>query len=175
MEGLGDNPVRIDADEIRGLIPGYTGDNAHVFQGASVRGVEILFDHVLDKNLNVILDGTFALKEKGFSNIQRSIDHDRQVEIYYLFQEPEVAWDFTKKREVLEHRRITKDVFIKAFFAAHENVIEAKTCFGNQIELNVVIKHVRDPANYQVVLDTSSVDQLILWKYSYDKLNKELI
>jgi UDP-N-acetylglucosamine kinase len=170
----GDNPVRIDADEIRAMIDSYTGDNAHVFQGASARGVEMLFDHVLARNLNVILDGTFALKEKGFSNIERSLSHGRLVEIYYLFQEPEVAWDFTKKREVLERRRITKEVFVKAFFAAHENVVEAKTRFGDKIRLNVVLKDIRDPSNYQVHFNVASVDKLVPWKYSHDTLTREL-
>lgn len=170
----GDNPVRIDADEIRAMIDGYTGDNAHVFQGASARGVEILFDNVLQHNMNVILDGTFALKRKGFSNIERSLSHGRLVEIYYIFQEPEIAWDFTKKREVLERRRITKEVFVKAFFAAHENIVEAKARFGDNIKLNVVIKDVRDPSNYQIYLNIASVDKLISWKYSHDKLIQEL-
>jgi len=170
----GDNPVRIDADEIRAMIDGYTGDNAHVFQGASARGVEILFDNVLQHNMNVILDGTFALKRKGFSKIERSLSHGRLVEIYYIFQEPEIAWDFTKKREVLERRRITKEVFVKAFFAAHENIVEAKARFGDNIKLNVVIKDVRDPSNYQIYLNIASVDKLISWKYSHDKLIQEL-
>lgn len=170
----GDNPVRIDADEIRVMIPGYTGDNSHVFQGASARGVEMLFDYVMEHNLNVILDGTFALREKGFSNIERSLNHDRLVEIYYLFQEPEIAWDFTKKREVLEHRRITKEVFVNAFFAAHENVVEAKARFGDKIRLNIVVKDVRDPSNYRVGINVASVDKLIPWPYSHDTLIQEL-
>jgi hypothetical protein len=170
----GDNPVRIDADEIRAMIPGYTGDNSHVFQGASARGVEMLYDHVLAHNLNVVLDGTFALKEKGFSNVERSLSHNRLVEIYYLFQEPEVAWDFTKKREVLEHRRITKEVFIRAFFAAHENVAEAKARFGDKIRLNVVVKDIRDPSTYRVGLNAAGVDQFIPWTYSHDTLTETL-
>lgn len=39
--------VHIDADEIRNLLPGYTGGNSYVFQKAAVIGVQKLFDHVL--------------------------------------------------------------------------------------------------------------------------------
>ena len=39
----GSLPVRIDADEIREIIPGYNGSNSNIFQGASARGVEILY------------------------------------------------------------------------------------------------------------------------------------
>src|SRR3989344_1771087 len=38
------SPIMIDADEIRKLCDGYTGDNAHIFQKAANKGVNILFD-----------------------------------------------------------------------------------------------------------------------------------
>ncbi len=174
FEQWGDNPVRIDADEIREMIPGYTGDNSHIFQGASARGVEILYDYVLDHQLNAIVDGTFALKEKGISNIERSLGRGRLVEIYYLFQEPEIAWDFTKKREVIEHRKITKEVFVNAFFAAHDNVVAAKKHFWDKIQLNVVLKDVRDASRYQVNFNATDIDQLVPWEYNESTLMQKL-
>ena len=54
-------PIRIDADEIRTLCPGYAGNNAHVFQNAATKGVHILYDYALKNNINAILDGTFCL------------------------------------------------------------------------------------------------------------------
>ena len=171
----GHNPVRIDADDIREMIPGYTGANSHVFQGASARGVEILYDYALDHDQNVIVDGTFALKEKSFDNIERSLRHNRLVQVYYVFQEPHIAWDFTIKREAIEHRNVSKEVFVRAFFAAHENVMAAKQHFEDKIRLNVVVKDVRDPANYQIELNVVDIDQLVPWAYSHDKLESELI
>src|SRR3989344_6924175 len=38
-----DLPVRIDADDIRPLCPGYIGSNAHLFQKAANKGVNILY------------------------------------------------------------------------------------------------------------------------------------
>ena len=169
------NPVRIDADEIRDWIPGYTGANSHVFQGASSRGVDILYSSTLARRQSVILDGTFAWKEKVFNNIERSLSRGRPIQVYYLFQKPEVAWEFTKQREALENRRVTKDVFVKAFLAAHTNVIAAKAHFGENIKLNVVLKDMRDPTRYEVHLDTADVDQFIPWEYSYDTLMQTLI
>src|SRR3989338_11007487 len=55
-----DAPIRIDADEIRKVCEGYKGSNAHVFQKAANKGVNILFDYALKEKLNLILDGTFA-------------------------------------------------------------------------------------------------------------------
>src|SRR3989338_615058 len=47
-------PIRIDADEIRTVCDGYTGENSHIFQKAATKGVNILYDYALSKNINVI-------------------------------------------------------------------------------------------------------------------------
>jgi UDP-N-acetylglucosamine kinase len=51
-----DMPIRIDADEIRKICKGYAGLNAHVFQKAANKGVNMLFDYSLNKKINLILD-----------------------------------------------------------------------------------------------------------------------
>ena len=94
IERFSTKPVRIDADEIRNMFPNYNGSNAHLFQSACSIGVNKLYDYVIKNQLNVVLDGTFAYKG-ALLNIQRSIDHGRKIEIFYLFQDPIVAWDFT--------------------------------------------------------------------------------
>src|SRR3989344_455976 len=95
-------PVRIDADEIRSLCPGYTGTNAHVFQKAATKGVHMLFDYALKNDLNCILDGTFAYAG-AIENIRRSLEHGRIVEIWFVYQDPLKAWEFTKVREAREY------------------------------------------------------------------------
>ena len=132
-------PVRIDADEIRVKCPGYKGANAHIYQKAATKGVHILYDYALRKNINIILDGTFAY-ENALENIKRSLDHKRKVEIFYVYQDPLQAWDYTKKREEIEKRRVDKNVFINSYFKSRENVNLAKEKYGTDIELNLVIK-----------------------------------
>jgi UDP-N-acetylglucosamine kinase len=55
--------VRIDNDEIRPLIPGYIGNNSHLFQGATSLIVEKIHDLVLRQGQSFILDNTFAQYE----------------------------------------------------------------------------------------------------------------
>jgi predicted ABC-type ATPase len=135
----GNLPVRIDADDIRIMFPNYTGANSHIFQSACTIGVNKLFDYVLHNNINAILDGTFAY-ERAMENIQRSLTHKRRPIIYYLFQDPVVAWNFTKAREVKEGRRVSREVFTNGFIRARENVCKAKAHFGDSMELNLIIK-----------------------------------
>ena len=76
--------VRIDADEIKEIIPQYNGHNSDVVQGASALGVEKIYDFALKNNQNVIIDGTFANYKISYSNIKRSIKKNRIVGIFYI-------------------------------------------------------------------------------------------
>ena len=134
-------PVRIDADEIRKLCSGYTGTNAHLFQKAANKGVNILYDYALENKLHVILDGTFAYGD-AIKNIERSLKRNRVVELWYVYQDPIKAWEFTKAREASESRHISKETFVRAFFRSRTNAAEAKTTFGASLTLNLLIKNI---------------------------------
>lgn len=164
------DPVRIDSDDVRNILPGYTGDNSYIFQAASAIGVEKLYDHVLAKKQSAIIDGTFST-EKSIQNIQRSIDHSRPVEIFYLYQEPKLAWEFTKKREALEKRNIPRSSFIDSFLASKENVNKAKVMFGDKIRLNLVIKNF-EKGFEELKLDIQKVDPYLQISYTRDELEK---
>lgn len=134
--------VRIDADEVRDYIPQYDHTNAVAIQGAAALGVEYLLDCVLKHNQDFLLDATFADYGKSHQNITRCLHRDRKIGITYIYQDPLVAWDFTKKREKVEGRPVPKETFINAFFTAKENVDKIKKEFGNQVQLDLVIKNV---------------------------------
>lgn len=127
--------IRIDGDEIRDLLPGYTGANAFLFQRAISIGVSKLHDDVLKKRKNFILDGTFSHIIQARENVQRSLKAGREVLVVYLYQDPLVSWEFTKKREAAEGRNIPRDVFIERFFAARETVRRVKEEFGQRVDL----------------------------------------
>jgi predicted ABC-type ATPase len=166
-------PILIDADEIRKLCPGYNGTNAHIFQRAANKGVNTLYDYVLHKSLNAIVDGTFAYADST-KNITRSLERNRKVEIYFVYQEPFQAWEFTKKRETLEGRRVSKETFIRGFFMAQENVNKAKADFGNKIELNLVIKN-NDNAIESLELNIDKIDYFLATKYTKEQLIEILV
>ncbi len=163
-----EKPLRIDADEIRSLCPGYVGADAHVFQEAATKGVHILYDHALKKSINVILDGTFAYGN-ALENIERSLAHTRKVEIYFIYQDPLQAWNFTKKREEIEHRNVSKEVFIKSFMRSRENVNAAKVRFGSKVELNLLIKDFETDFE-ELALNIDKIDPHLKRAYNEDEL-----
>ena len=173
IQRFNQKPIRIDADEIRSLCDGYIGINAHLFQKAANKGVNILYDYALQHKHNVILDGTFAYAGV-VENIQRSLDKGRKVEIFFVYQDPLQAWDFTKKREEIEKRRVSKEVFINAFFKSQENVNKVKACFGSLIELNIIIKDFEKDLE-RLEINAPKIDNFIKTVYTVDSLNNQLL
>ena len=165
--------VRIDADEIRRIIPHFTGKNSFLVQRAAALGVEKLFDHVQDKNQNVIVDSTFADYCISRNNICRSLNKKRRVGIIYLYQDPMIAWSFTKKREMLEGRYVPKNTFIDAFFGAKENVNKVKLEFRKKIMLSLVIKNFENKVE-KTYLNINNIDNYLKINYNKQELYKAL-
>ncbi len=165
--------VRIDADEIRELFPDYTGSNSHLFQSACSKGVEILYDHIIHKKYDAIIDGTLSSIGVARKNISRALDHHRLVAIFYLYQDPKIAWEFTKAREEIEGRRITKDVFVDTFFKAKENVNAIKKDFGDKVILFLIEKDFKhDVEKFRI--NIPSIDKLLRIDYTPQTLKKML-
>lgn len=172
IEQFNTKPVRIDADEIRKICPGYNGSNSSVFQKAANKGVNILYDHCLKKGFSLILDGTFAYAD-AIENVKRSLDKERRVEIYFVYQNPEQAWEITKVRELEQGRRVPKDVFIKAYIESQQNVQKIKEQYRDQVILNFVIN---DPKkeSFDLELNITKLDLYIPEMYSEDDLNTSI-
>ena len=162
--------VRIDADEIRELCPGYDGANAYLFQRAASLGVDKLVDYVNKKKYNALIDGTFAT-DKSVSNIDIAIRKDREVYVYYIYQEPVRAWEFTLKREKLYFRKITKESFVSSFIKAKENVNNAKKIYKEKINLNVIVKNYTNGIE-KVYMNVDSIDNYVKFDYNEKTLCK---
>ncbi len=168
-------PVRIDADEIRKMCPNYIGTNAHIFQKAARKGVHILYDHSLHKGLHLILDGTFAYGE-SLKNIERSLDYKRVVELWFVYQDPMKAWEFTRAREALESRHISKETFISTFIKSKLNAVEAKRTFRNSLVLNLLVKNINNTdGKLYLNVQAHELDPYIGSTYTSEDLGRVLI
>jgi hypothetical protein len=165
--------VRIDGDEVRVVLPSYTGSNSGYFQGAISLAVEKIHDFVIHKSKNFILDGTFSNEGKQRDNIIRSIRYGRRILIVYVYQDPFVAWKFTQKREMLEGRRITKDVFVREYFSAMKTVQRIKDEFGEGVDVWFVEKDL-DQKLEKVRINVDRIDTYIKIKYTEERLRNEL-
>jgi len=132
--------IRIDADEIRNLLPGYTGGNSSLFQGAASIGVEKILDFCIEKSRSFLLDGLLADLPKARLNMRRCLDHHFQIIILYVYQKPQLAWNFTQAREKIEGRNISKEDFIRGLIDSRFVAQSLKDEFDSQVYLHVIEK-----------------------------------
>jgi len=152
------NYVIIDADDFRSQFPGYDGTNSSVFQKASSWLVEQSFRAVIEQGYSFILDATFAILSSN-ENIRRALRNNYQVTINYVYQDPIVAWEFTKAREKLEGRVVPKATFINAYFQSRENIRRARAKYP-EVLLNVVIKNYENTTSDTLFL-VDNIDLLL--------------
>lgn len=161
--------LRIDTDEIRCELPGYTGTNSSLFQGATSIIASKMQDIALDQNQSYVFDGTLTNLELARKNIQRNLDHGRDVFIVYVYQDPKQAWAFVKAREKRDGRAVPKEAFISQYFQARENVNTLKREFGKRIMIYLVVKNIDGTdTDYQQNVDV--IDNYIPERYNVAQL-----
>lgn len=168
-QGLGGRVLRIDPDDFRDRLPGYTGGNSWLFQSAVVALVERVLDRAFEKRFSFLLDGTLSSLEVARRNIDRALAKERSVWIMYVYQCPRRAWEFVQAREVTEGRNIPLDEFVSQFFAARQNVIELKRQYGGRIQVDVLIQDGGD-VDEGIVADVSPEQIDALLPQTYDEV-----
>jgi len=139
LEQFALQPLRIDADEFREKIPGYNGANSSVIQPAAALAVDKVLEKIFAKKYPFLLDGTFAFG-KALQNLKRAQRRDYSLQIFYVYQDPLRAWEFTKAREKSEGRNVPKDAFIHAYFESRANVNRAKEFFRDELSVILIVK-----------------------------------
>ncbi len=157
--------LRIDPDELREELPGYTGENAWLFQRAVIPIVERIHDLALKQEQSFLLDGTLSSYSVAEKNIQRSQKRGRKVQILYVYQEPQQAWKFVQAREAAEGRRIQPEDFVRQYFAAREVVNRLKAGLGKRIQVDLLMKN-NDGSHRFYRAGVDQIDNHIPEKYS---------
>jgi glutaredoxin-related protein len=169
--------IRIDGDELRAYLPGYTGSNSYLFQGAISILVNKIHDTALEQKQTFLLDGTFANFAQASFNITRSLDKGRPVFIFYVYQEPTVAWRFTQAREIKEGRHIPKTAFIQQFLQARETVKNIRQAFDERVIIFLVKKNFethRVEDVIQITPQNPSLDHHLPNSYTHSELENLL-
>lgn len=144
-----ENMLHIDTDEIRKFfIPiGYDGQNSDDFQKVASRGFNELFNYAMKQNYSMILDSNFASTGQARQNIERLLKRGYNIQIVYFYNEPEKCFEYAIEREVVTHRHVPKDVFMRSNENSYKTVLEIKTIFKEKVTLNFVDR--RDERYYE--------------------------
>lgn len=169
--------IRIDGDDLRQLIPGYTGSNSYLFQGAVSIIIDKIHDIALDHKQTFLLDGTLSKYDRAAKNIKRLLDKNRLVLIFYVYQKPEIAWKFTMAREALEGRNIPKAAFIESFLESRETISRIRKDFDDKVVIFLVKKNF-ETHNVEDIIEIMAngkqIDDYLGKAYTGDELDKLL-
>lgn len=136
----GGHVLRLDPDDLRSEFEDYDGSNSYLFQNPVVILVERAMDYILKNGQSFLLDGTLASYNVAEKNIERSLKRERAVLIIFVYQRPELAWQFVQAREIVEGRKILPKHFVQQFFGSQAVVEQLKKKFGQRIQVDLLLK-----------------------------------
>lgn len=160
----GEHILVIDLDEVRKLFPNYTGENAHNYQSAASTVVDRIVDITVNNRYNFILDGTLQNYDVAHKNISRLLleryGYRGGISIHYVIRNKDIAWEFTQKREKVQHRKVDRPIFDEACKNVVINVKRIKEEFKDEVEVNLIIKPNDDNKSYTVLNISSDHPEL---------------
>lgn len=86
------------------------------------------------------MDSNFASKTQATQNIERLLKRGYNIEIYYLYNEPRVCFEYATRREIVTHRKVPKDVFVKSNINSYNTVLQIKAFFKDKVRVNFINK-----------------------------------
>ena len=166
--------VRIDMDEIATHIDAYNPLQADAFREAATDVLNAVYDRVLHRKVDFIMDGTFR-SNKSLSNIERAIDKGYSVKVFYIYQEPNIAWSFTQDREKLEKRAIDLSGFMQGYFDIHDNIRKLNDEKFINLAVDLVIKDSSNKVgDWQRNISVKDIDRLVNTRYTKEELERML-
>jgi len=135
--------VHLDIDSVRDFFKplGYDGSNSDVYQQASGRGMQYLFDEAVKKRgLSVLLDSNLSHLQTARENMVKLLKNGYSIEIFYIYNHLEKCFLYTKERELVTKRRVPEDVFFNSIIKSRETTYAIKQEFEDEIVLNVIDK-----------------------------------
>ncbi len=137
------NLVHLDIDKVRDFfIPiGYNGNNSDIFQKPASWGIQFLFDEIIkSRELSLVVDSNLSHFQTAKENMVKLLKADYKIEIFYIYNDLEKCFLYTKKRESVTSRVVPEDVFFDSVIKSRMTTFEIKKVFQDNIILNVVDK-----------------------------------
>ena len=166
--------VRIDMDEIATHIDSYDPLQADAFRAAASDILSAVYDRVLHRKVDFIMDGTFR-SPNSLSNIERALQKGYTVKVLYIHQAPDIAWSFTKAREKIEKRAIDRTGFIQGYFDIHDNIRSLNNENYTDVAVDLVVKDESNKVGlWYENISLQDIDQFVNIRYTKDELERML-
>ncbi|MNL69435.1 Zeta toxin [compost metagenome] len=93
----------------------------------------------------------------------------------YVYQRPELAWDFVKAREITEGRNIPMDEFVRQYLAVRRNIAELRRCYDVNVYVDLLIKNTDgSDESYEEGVSAEQIDAMLPETYDQIELTERL-
>jgi hypothetical protein len=107
--------------------------------------------------------------EVATRNIDRVLGSRKGAQIMYVYQRPELAWQFVRASEITEGRNIRMGEFVRQYLAARRSIMDIRRSYGEHLMVNLLIKNT-DGADASYVGDVTASQIVDLIPETYDHL-----
>jgi predicted ABC-type ATPase len=166
--------MHIDADQIREWLPNYSGENSRLFQYPASIILDKAFDLIMKNCQSFILDGTLSDPNIAISNTERCLKRKYDVKVLFAYNDPILAWEAAKMREVRDGRAVPMDIFIDRYFKSKESIRILKDKFGRDIQIDLLFKELNNNA-LRPEFNIDNIDNHLPEKYTPASLKQALL
>ena len=92
--------------------------------------------------------------------------------VYYVYQDPFIAWDFTKNEKWLKGVLFLKSV-LSMLFPITKNLMRVKSKFQDQVTINILVKDFQNTIS-DFLMDIDNVELTLPISYTKEILEEEL-
>ena len=152
--------VVIDLDYIASKIDGYKPQNYYAYRKTATIILSATLDKVLKNKINFALDGTFSHKN-GHKNIERALRRGFITWLFFIVQDPKLAWIVTQARRQETGRPIERDGFVEACHNVVPNIQGTLRAFkkNEHFQAGLVMKEDMQSAKY--IDDPNNIDKIL--------------
>jgi len=169
--------IRIDLDEIVEIYPGYTPKTDAQFRSQGNHVVAAVVDIAKDGRYNMMIDGTFSgTSGASLQNIDRLLRAGYRVQMFFMHDEANISWKYTRAREKITQRGIDLAGFKRACVNVSTNLRAAVDAYESNpnFTLSIVLQKKLRDKDYAVLSDKAMIDSVINKGYNIDELKETL-
>ncbi len=128
----------IEHDKLVEYINGYRPEEYYNYRKAGSVLVTRILNECLKRGHGFIFDGTLS-HEGGYRNIEKTLKKEYRVQVIYIVQDAQLAWNLTRDRELVKKRAIEKQGFIDTCNKITKNLSAIFTRFRAQTRFAFII------------------------------------
>jgi hypothetical protein len=128
----------IEHDKLVEYIDDYRPENYNNYRKAGSVLVSRILDECLKNGYGFIFDGTLS-HDGGYRNIEKALEKNFIVRIFYIVQEAKLAWRLTQDRELVKKRAIEKTGFEETCTKINNNLLGIFARFKDRYNFSFII------------------------------------